>query len=122
MARLWHPDTLQPAGQLHGHTATVSAVGTWPQPNDPTLLVTAGLDRVVRVVAPRHPAARRRTPRPHGHGVRGRDMAPRRWPHPARHRRRRRVRPDLDDGNRIGVSTLPRFAPAQHQPRLLPCY
>ncbi|MEU5903570.1 hypothetical protein ABZ780_04235, partial [Micromonospora sp. NPDC047467] len=52
VVRLWHPATLQSAGELHGHTGTVFAVGTWTRPDGTTLLATAGRDQVVRLWHP----------------------------------------------------------------------
>ncbi|WP_228986768.1 WD40 repeat domain-containing protein, partial [Micromonospora sp. DH13] len=44
VVRLWDPNSLQPAGELHGHTDAVSAAATWTRPDGITLLVTAGND------------------------------------------------------------------------------
>ncbi|OON27009.1 hypothetical protein BSA16_34270, partial [Micromonospora sp. Rc5] len=52
VVRLWDPNSLQPAGELHGHTDFVYAVGTWTRPDGTILLVTAGGDRVVRLWDP----------------------------------------------------------------------
>ncbi|MEU5903568.1 hypothetical protein ABZ780_04225, partial [Micromonospora sp. NPDC047467] len=53
-----------PAGELHGHTDSVFAVGTWTHSKDTTLLVSAGVDRVVRLW---HPDTLRPAGELHGH-------------------------------------------------------
>ncbi|MET8045303.1 hypothetical protein ABZU25_31110 [Micromonospora sp. NPDC005215] len=61
VVRLWHPDSLQPATELHGHDGAVHAIATRSRPDGTTLLVTAGKGSAVRFVGPTHSASRRQT-------------------------------------------------------------